>query len=239
MLYLVTYFRNPTGQTWSVAEKREALAIVKHYEPAAGHPIYLVEDAAYRDLRFEGEDVLSFMTLDARHERVIYVNTITKPFATGIKLGYGILPPPLLRAVLRSKGDHDFGTSNFLQTLLARILATGHYDRHLPKIAATYRRKRDTMVRSLQAHFAKTARYEIPRGGLYVWVELASGRQTGVKSRLFKHAVDAGVLYVPGDMCYCTDPSRPIPQNFIRLSFGAPTLPNIQHGVNLLAEALQ
>jgi 2-aminoadipate transaminase len=41
MLYLVTYFRNPTGYTWSLDEKHEALALVRHYERAAGHPIPL------------------------------------------------------------------------------------------------------------------------------------------------------------------------------------------------------
>ena len=83
--------------------KREALAIVKHYERAAGHPIYIVEDAAYRDLRFEGDDVPSFKSLDPHNERVVYANTLTKPFATGFRLGYGILPPPLMRAVPAAK----------------------------------------------------------------------------------------------------------------------------------------
>lgn len=263
MLYLVTYFRNPTGHTWAFEEKREALAIVKHYERAAGHTLYIVEDAAYRDLRFEGQDETSFKSLDLDNQRVMYANTLTKPFATGIKLGYGILPPLLLRAVLRNKSNHDFGSSNLLQTILARALAGGLYDRHLPKIAAAYRRKRDAMVQALDAAFAcsgaaakrrnvrsetarasqkrgyNTARYETPHGGLYVWLELPPHIKTGLKSRLFKRAIEAGVLYIPGEMCYCADPARPIPQNFIRLSFGAPTVTNIRQGVQILTKALR
>ena len=73
---------------------------------------------------------------------------------------------------------------------------------------------------------------------MYVWVELDPRVKTGVKSRLFKRALDAGVLYVPGEMCYCNDPSRPIPQNCMRLSFGAPTIQQIQKGIRLLANAL-
>ncbi len=238
LLYLVTYFQNPTGHTWSLDEKREALAIVKHYERVAGHPIYIVEDAAYRDLRFEGNDVPSFKSLDPRNERVVYTNTLTKPFATGIKIGYGILPTPLMRAALRSKGNHDFGSSNFLQTILARAQAEGLYERHLPKIAAGYRRKRDAMIAGLDANFPTSARYEKPHGGLYVWVELPARMNTGAKSRLFKRALDAGVFYVPGEMCYCADPSRRIPQNCMRLSFGAPTIPEIKKGIRLLADAL-
>jgi 2-aminoadipate transaminase len=238
MLYLVTYFQNPTGRTWSLEMKREALSIVKHYERAAGHPIYIVEDAAYRDLRFEGEDVPSFKSLDARNERLVYANTLTKPFSTGFRLGYGILPPPLLRAVARSKGNHDFGSSNFLQNVLARALAEGLYDRHLPKIAAGYRRKRDVMIAALDDAFPGIAHYEKPHGGMYIWAELPPRTKTGVKSKLFKRSLDAGVLYVPGEMCYCNDPSRWIPQNCMRLSFGAPTIQQIQKGVRLLADAL-
>ena len=266
LLYLVTYFQNPTGHTWSLDAKREALDIVKHYERAAGHPIYIVEDAAYRDLRFEGRDVPSFKTLDPRNERVAYTNTLTKPFATGIKIGYGILPPPLMRAVLHSKGNHDFGSSNLLQTVLARALADGLYEHHLPKIGAAYRCKRDAMVAALDTAFncrgasAKRrrsggmltarasqkrsdtdmvgARYEEPHGGLYVWLELDPRVKTGLKSRLFDRALDAGVLYVPGELCYGNDPSCPIPQNRIRLSFGAPRVEQIRKGIRLLADAL-
>jgi 2-aminoadipate transaminase len=238
LVYLVTYFQNPTGRTWSLEQKREALAIVKHYERAAGHPIYIVEDAAYRDMRFEGEDVPSFKSLDPGNERVVYANTLTKPFATGIKIGYGILPAPLMRAVLRSKNNHDFGSSNFLQAILARALAEGLYDRHLPKIAAAYRHKRDAMIAGLDAHFPKSARYEKPTGGLYVWVELDPRVKTGVRSRLFKRALEAGVLYVPGEMCYCNDPTRRTPQNCMRLSFGATMISEIKKGIRLLADAL-
>jgi 2-aminoadipate transaminase len=169
---------------------------------------------------------------------VAYTNTLTKPFATGIKLGYGLLPQPLMRAVLRSKGNHDFGSSNFLQTILARALAEGRYDRHLPRIAAAYRRKRDAMIEALDASFPNTARYQTPQGGLYVWVELDGATRTGAGSRLFKRALAAGVLYVPGEMCYCADPARKVPRHCMRLSFGAPAIPQIQKGIRLLADAL-
>jgi len=238
LLYLVTYFQNPTGRTWSAGDKREALAIVKHYERAAGHRIYIVEDGAYRDLRFEGEDVSSFKSLDPRNERIVYANTLTKPFATGIKIGYGILPAPLRRAVLNSKGNHDFGTSNFLQAVLARALEAGLYERHLGTIAAAYRRKRDAMIRSLDASLSQSARYCTPHGGLYVWLELHERTKTGTRSPLFRRALEAGVLYVPGEMCFCQDPSRPISQNCIRLSFGAPTVEQIRKGIKLLAASI-
>jgi len=238
LLYLITYFQNPTGRTWSLEDKREAMAVVRRYERAAGHPIYIVEYSAYRDMRLEGKDVPSFKMLDPRNERVVYANTLTKPFATGIKIGYGILPAALMRAVLNSKGNHDFGSSNFLQAILARALATGVYERHLAAVAAAYRLKRDAMIQALDRFLSTSIRYHQPRGGLYIWLELDAGTRTGASSKLFRRALDAGVLYVPGEMCFCNDPTRPIPRNCIRLSFGAPGPKQIRQGIKLLADSI-
>jgi 2-aminoadipate transaminase len=51
-LYLVSYFQNPTGVTISFEKKRSILKLLRQFERSAGHPIYLIEDAAYRELRF-------------------------------------------------------------------------------------------------------------------------------------------------------------------------------------------
>jgi 2-aminoadipate transaminase len=239
MLYLVTYYRNPTGHTWTLESKREALNLVKHYERAAGHKIYILEDAAYRDLRFEGDDVPSFKSLDTGNQRVIYANTLTKPFATGIKLGYGILPAEVMRTVLRLKGNQDFGSSNLLQTIMARVFAEGRYVRHLPTLASAYRAKRDVMCEAIRRWLPANVTFEKPGGGLYVWARLPEGERTGVDGALFRRAVKSGVLYVPGEMCYCRDETRPAPRNFMRLSYGSQNAAGIRRGIRLLGEAIR
>jgi len=127
LLYLVTYYQNPTGITTSYAKKVAALKLLKKYERAAGHPIYLLEDAAYRELNFGNvaavydrrggeQEVRRSQTaatvektaLAARGfaDRVIYAGTYSKPFATGLRVGFGILPEPveaLLDAALVSE----------------------------------------------------------------------------------------------------------------------------------------
>src|SRR6266487_684158 len=106
MLYLVSYSQNPTGITTSFVKKVAALAMLKRFERAAGHPIYLLEDAAYRELRFAGDDVVSALAAEGADARVIYTGTYSKPFATGVRVGFGILPKPLLTVVLRVKANH-------------------------------------------------------------------------------------------------------------------------------------
>lgn len=237
--YLVTYFQNPTGRTTSFEKKREALAMLRACEKAAGHPIFALEDAAYRDLRFDGPDTPSLKTLDAANERIIYANTYTKPFATGIKVGYGVLPRPLLRPVLRTKGNHDFGSANFNQRLMALAMKTGVYARHLPTLQAAYRRRRDLMNAAFRQHMPAFVKWQEVRGGLYYWAELPERADTSHDGPIFRAALEAGVLYVPGDLCFAGTPSRPRPRNCMRLSFGGTPSHQIEEGARRLGGVLK
>jgi 2-aminoadipate transaminase len=275
-LYLVTYFQNPTGATTSLAKKSAALKLLKKYERAAGHPIYLLEDAAYRELRFasspsprpsgeragvrgfeyeikglltptlssvgggEGEDVPpTALTLPGAADRVIYAGTYSKPYATGVRVGFGILPEPLYTAVLRIKGNHDFGTASLLQQLLARALATGLYDRHVAKVQKNYARKARVMKLALAEHFPASVEIWESGGGLYFWARLPKEISAGVKSKVFSTALKNDVLYVPGELCYADDPSRAKPDNEMRLSFGSASEENICNGIARLGKVLK
>lgn len=237
-LYLVTYFQNPTGVTTSFEKKRAALELLRQYERAAGHPIYLLEDAAYRELRFSGDDVKSALTAKGGLERVIYAGTYSKPFATGTRVGFGILPEPVFTSVLRIKGNHDFGTSNLLQQLIAHSLDSGRYDQHLGQLRKRYGRKARVMSDALRDHFPAKVEWLEPRGGLYFWARAPRSTATGTRSRLFQSALANDVLYVPGELCYAKDPTRKKPNCEMRISFGGASEENIRAGIERLGRAL-
>jgi len=239
LLYLVTYFQNPTGVSAVWEKKATALELLRRYEKAAGHPIYLLEDAAYRELRFAGDDVPSLLIARRAADRVIYAGTFSKPFATGVRVGYGVVPEALLRVVLRLKANHDFGTSNLLQQLMKRALATGAYDRHLRVLRERYARKAAVMVRAIRQHFPARVEWDEPRGGLYVWARLPNHLKSGMKSRLFRAALRHDVLYVPGELCYAPDPTRPKPNQEMRISFGGASVPDIRTGIARLGATLR
>jgi 2-aminoadipate transaminase len=239
-LYLVTYFQNPTGVTTSVAKKRAALALLKRYERAAGHPLYLIEDAAYRELRFDhGADVPTALTLRGAAERVIYTGTYSKPYAPGARIGFGILPEPVFNVVQRIKGNHDFGTANLLQQLLARALATGSYDRHVARVRKHYAHKAGVMRQALAEHFPAEVEIWESGGGLYFWARLPRRISAGVTSKVFATALKHDVLYVPGELCYADDPSRRKPSHEMRISFGSASEENIRIGIARLGAVLK
>lgn len=239
MLYLVSYFQNPAGVTTTLAKKTAALELLRKYEKFAGHPIYLLEDAAYRELRFQGDDVKSALSIRGCANRVIYAGTYSKPFASGMRVGFGLLPEPVYTAVVRIKGNHDFGSSNLPQQVLARAIASGRYEHHLDALRKRYGRKARTMRAAMKQYFPPEATWWEPSGGLYFWAQLPKSLPSGANSRLFKAAVARDILYVPGGLCYVDDPSRPKPDHEMRLSFGGGRLEEIQMGIERLGSVLR
>ena len=234
MLYLVTYFQNPSGVTTSFEKKVGALKLLRKYEKFAEHPIFLLEDAAYRELRFKGDDVKSALAVKGYSNRVIYAGTYSKPFATGTRVGFGILPEPAYTAVIRIKGNHDFGTSNLLQQLLVKALSSGRYEEHLTALQKRYAKKAKGMLAAMKEFFPTEIQWWEPKGGLYYWARLPQTLKAGVKSKLFQKALAKDILYVPGELCYANDPTRRKPENTMRLSFGGGTEQNIRIGIERL-----
>ena len=253
-LYLVSYFQNPTGVTTSFEKKRGILELLRQFERSAGHPIYLIEDAAYRELCFGRADLLvsraerqlgptmsekSALMAPGAADGVIYTGTYSKPYAPGARVGFGILPEPLFNTVQYVKGNHDFGTANLLQQLIAGALETGLYDRHVAKIQKRYRQKAQVMKKALTDHFPPDVVIWEAAGGLYFWARLPDGISTGAKSKVFQTALKADVLYVPGELCYADDPSRVRPDHEMRISFGSASEENIRKGIARLGAVLR
>lgn len=239
MLYLVSYFQNPTGTTTSFAKKVKALEILRRYEKFAGHPIYLLEDAAYRELRFSGADQPSALAAGKLSDRVLYTSTYSKPYATGVRIGFGILPPEIFEVVLRIKGNHDFGTANLLQRIMTAALSSKAYEKHLPNLRARYAKKALTMTNAIREHFPQEVQWAEPAGGLYVWAKVPEKLKSGTKSKLFKAALENDVLYVPGELCFADDPTRIKPNTGMRLTFGGATEKNISLGIARLGSVLK
>jgi len=125
-----------------------------------------------------------------------------------------------------------------LQQLLAGALAGGAYDRHVGKIRRRYRTKARVMKRALTEYFPSTVEIWEADGGLYFWARLPRGVSAGVDSKIFKAALAADVLYVPGELCYADDPSRRRPNGELRISFGNAVEKDIREGIRRLGKVL-
>lgn len=237
-IYVVSYYQNPTGLNLAADRRARLVELARAYSD--DHRIVIIEDAAYRELRYDGPALGSVKSFDETNEYVALGMTFSKAFSPGMKTGYFFLPDDLLEAVLHQKGNHDFGSSHLLQHALLRVMDSGLYAEHASAVRQAYKIKRDTMLGALEEEFSETpATWTKPAGGLYVWVSLPETLDTRRGQALFDRCVDRGVLYVPGDYCFSVQEGRPPPTNYLRLSFGAVDVPTIREGIHRLAGAIR
>ncbi|MGC8740864.1 MAG: PLP-dependent aminotransferase family protein [Candidatus Sumerlaeaceae bacterium] len=236
ILYVMTYFQNPKGSSHSRRRREQIYEIIERFS-SEEHFIYIIEDAAYYELKFEGEDVPFLKTLDAQNERVLLAMTFSKAFAPGLRLGYGYLPTELTPHILNQKGNHDFGSSNLAQNLVYHALKTGVFDSHSAMLRERYRRKRDIMLDVLRTKFPPEVKFLEPKGGLYVWVTLPEGVSTAPGSRFFEEALARQVIYVPGCYCYAQEEGRTKPENQLRLCYAYIEEQPMREGLQRLAAA--
>ncbi len=236
-VYLSTYYDNPAGITTALTRRRQLLEVVRRW--SYEETIYLIEDAAYRELRYYGDDVPSLLALDEDGDAVIHAGTFSKPYSPGIRVGWGILPQRLTEPLLAQKGNVDFGSPHFNQVLMSTLMETGLFDRHVAALRESYRAKLDATLCAAQAELAPLGvEWVRPTGGLYVWMRLPEWIDTGVDGPLFPRAVAEGTLYVPGECCYPQE-GRLRQRNMLRLSFGVPSIEEIGRGVQALARAMK
>ncbi len=202
LFYVCDYFQNPSGLTLSLPRRQRLLDLARRY--SRSRKVYILEDAAYRELRYDGPDVPTIKSLDESNELVLLAMSFSKTLSPGLKTGYGILPRELVAPLTGIKGSHDFGSNNLAQHLIDRLLDTGAYDRHVAAMCRLYQEKRDLLLECLSREFAgrQGMRWTRPGGGLYVWLTFPEGVQTGPGTALVETAVREGVLYVPGCFCY-------------------------------------
>lgn len=238
LIYCTSYFQNPTGLTLSAERRPRLLEIAKRFSKQ--HRILILEDAAYRELMYDGSALPSIKSYDTTNEYVVISHTFSKPFAPGLKLGYSAMPKDVLHAVTQQKGNHDFGSANVTQHIALEALRDGSYLEHGHTLRDAYRKKRDAMTRALDHYLPKVngLHRTDPHGGLYVWLTLPDGVNTSRTGEMFTTAVARGVLYVPGDYCFQPDEAGHVPVNHLRLSFGQVAFEQIEPGIRILCDVI-
>jgi 2-aminoadipate transaminase len=216
-VYLVSYFSNPSARSLSEAEKN----VIAGALARRGLIVPVLEDAAYRELHYaQPHPARSVFSLPAwRAFPKLYLSTLTKSFATGLKIGYGFCSDQdWLKRMLHVKGHHDFGSTNFNQAVLEHVIACGDFERQLKKIRPAYEAKMTSLHQTLvdDGLPGRGWQWARPEGGLYLWLRAPDDVTTSMDSAFCRACVREGVLYVPGDLCFGDD----APENYIRLSFG-------------------
>lgn len=244
MVYVVSYHDNPAGVSVSNERRPRLVEVVKKWSD--DQQIFLLEDAAYRELHYEGDHLPSLWSFDESYQNddeqmVILSQTFSKSFSPGVRVGVGVLPRQLLKSVADLKGNEDFGSAHLSQSVMADVLSSGKYRDHVNSLQESYRVKRDTMLAAAEEFFGdiEGVSWLQPAGGLYIWMSLPEFIPTSFDSPLFERATAVDkVMYVPGELCYPSSWAER-PKNQMRLSYGILDADGLREGMKRLSTAVR
>lgn len=227
-LYLVPDFQNPNGITLSLERRREVLALCRRY----GVPI--IEDAAYTQLRYDGEPLPTLLSLDDRSDGgiVLYCGTFSKTVVPALRVGWVTGPKEIISRMVLMKQACDLHTSTINQMVMHQVVE-GVFDRHVTMLRRAYKERRDAMLGALDEFFPKTVSWTRPEGGMFVWLDLPKGLNS---TTLLERAIrEIRVAFVPG-AAFFPDRSG---ANTIRLSFSVNQPERTREGIRRLAGLIE
>ncbi len=225
ILYTIPNFQNPAGVTMSL-ERRERLVEFAH---RVG--LLIIEDNPYGQIRFEGEALPTLFELDDGAGWVVYLGTFSKILAPGMRVGWAVAPPQVLRKMNLGKQAADLCSSTYTQRFVTEYLKRYDYREHVERVCRLYRGRRDTMLEALEARFPADATWTHPRGGLFVWATLPDFIDT---TALQAKALERQVAFVPGEGAFLDGRGR----NSMRLNFSSVPESVISEGIGRLGDVI-
>ncbi|WP_407282051.1 PLP-dependent aminotransferase family protein [Methanolobus sp. WCC1] len=224
LFYTVPTFQNPSGVTYS-KEKREATAKV-----LGKHGVVCVEDNAYGELRFAGEDV---PTIRNYLENTILMGSFSKIIAPGLRLGWICAKKDIMERLLVVKQAADLHSNYLSQRIICQYLLDNDVDRHISKIKDAYGSSRDHMIDMMARYFPEGISYTRPEGGMFVWVTLPEDVSS---MDLFDLAIKENVAFVPGSPFYTKEGAG---SNTLRLNYSNSDPDDIEEGIKRLAACME
>ncbi|MCB1019518.1 MAG: PLP-dependent aminotransferase family protein [Bryobacterales bacterium] len=227
-IYVIPNFQNPSGATWS-AERREGLL-----ELAREEGVLIFEDDAYGELYFNGVNPASLRSIKSRDtgDQVLYMGTFSKILAAGLRVAWIHGPAAIVRRIELAKETGDLCSSTLSQKLVLGYLRHGWLDAHLDGVRDFYERKAQHMQTSLGSHFTSLARWNRPRGGLFLWVDLLE--PIDALPLLHKAVEQEKVAFIPGQPFFVDGSGA----NSLRLSYSNVTDENIEIGLHKLSRLI-
>lgn len=163
LIYTTPSHQYPLGMTMSLRRRLDLLAW------ATQNKAWVVEDDYDSEYRYTGAPHASLQSLD-KSGCVIYVGTLSKILFPGLRLGYMVLPPPLVEAFVNGKAVMDRHTSIAPQIVLSEFIGEGHFNRHIKRTREVYAERHEALLTSLERDVAEHLDFGPVDAGMHVAV---------------------------------------------------------------------
>jgi GntR family transcriptional regulator/MocR family aminotransferase len=225
VVYTTPSHQSPTTVTMPLARRQELLS------RAARDDFVIIEDDHESELNFSGQPTPALKSLDTQG-RVVYLGSLSKTLAHGLRLGYVVAPAPLIREMraLRRLVMRHVPTNN--QQVAASFIAHGHQEAFVRRLNLAYRERAQALRAALSQH-ARGLKPVSAQGGSALWCSASPGIDTReLAVRLYRQ----GVVVEPGDVFFAG--SR-VPQHHVRIGYSSIPVERIDAGVRLIARELE
>ncbi|MGA7615865.1 MAG: PLP-dependent aminotransferase family protein [Thermoanaerobaculia bacterium] len=188
-LYTIPNFQNPSGRVM----KRERRAEVNSIAAEAG--IIVVEDDPYGEVKFDPSTDTTPIKALGESAHVVYLGSFSKVLAPGLRCGWILADPLLLRMFELAKEAADLCSGMLDQSIVDELCASGDLPSQIERVREFYRARCGVLMDALQARFAGRATWTQSTGGLFTFLTLNDRVDT---REWVRRSIDAGVAYVPG-----------------------------------------
>ena len=167
MAFVTPSHQHPLGTAMSISRRMALLAWARRADA------WILEDDYDSEIRYEGRPLPAMQGLDG-DGRVLYLGTFSKTVFPALRLGYVIVPPPLVDAFVTARLIVDRHSSVVEQAILADFIAEGHYARHVRRMRTLYAERQNVLLDALQP-YSDVVDVQPTRAGLNVLAWLPAG----------------------------------------------------------------
>ncbi len=225
LLYVTPSHQCPTTSTLPLERRRELL------DRAVEDDFLILEDDYESELNFVGEPTPALKSLD-RNNRVIYIGSLSKTLAPGLRIGFMVASPELIkkaRALRRLMYRHPPTNT---QRTVGHFLALGHHDSVILKLSQVFKERWRVMDQALSSHLMMSS--TAPSfGGSSFWVGLPAGVSA---AELEARAAEQSIVINAGDNYFADENG---PRNYFRLGFSSIATDRIEPGIQKLASIVE
>ena len=224
LLYTIPDHQNPAGVSLAPERREAVVALARRYG------FLVVEDVAYRELRFDGDPDPSLWSRGP--DVVLQLGTFSKTLFPGARLGWAVGPAEVVAHLAWAKQTSDQGAGALAQRLCEELGRSGALDAQIERSRALYRRRWQLTRASFEAHLAGEAVWTEPTGGFLTWLTLTG---EGDSTELARRSFAAGVAFVPGRPFFADGRGA----RHLRLAFSLPDEQRIDEGIERLAAVIR
>jgi GntR family transcriptional regulator/MocR family aminotransferase len=231
-LYVTPHHQYPTTVALSVGRRLRLL------ELAAKHRLAIIEDDYDHEFHYDGRPLASLAGAD-RAGVVVYIGTLAKVLAPGLRLGFVAAPQRLIETIGAVRCHVDRHGDTVTECAVAELIEEGELARHARRMRRVYHARRDALVDSLRRHLGDALSFDVPAGGMTLWAEATrhvDTRSWQVRSAHQKVVFKLGGSFTAGELN--AQRARRYGQ-CLRLGFAQYTERELETAIKRMASALR